>query len=213
MPKYVQPEVNTHEFTCPFCETLVSQWWKAVYIEYYDEPPRQVEGVRWCKCGACDRVSWWFDGELAHPRRSAAPPAQEGMPTDVLSLYEEAASISDLSPRSAAALLRTGLEVLTTNHLGQEGVRLNDAIGNLVRDGSLDESLQQAMDYLRLTGNGAVHPREVQLDDQAQSVEALFELLNLVVERLVYRPQRIAHLYAQLPESKRQAVEQRDSNS
>ncbi|GAT01604.1 DUF4145 domain-containing protein [Mycolicibacterium fortuitum] len=211
MPKYIQPAVNTHEFTCPFCETLVSQWWRAVYIEYYDEEPQKVEGVHWCQCGACGQVSWWIKDKLVHPRRSGAPPAQEGMPADVLSLYEEAVSIADLSPRSASALLRTALEVLTTNHLGQQGVKLNDAIGSLVRDGRLDESLQQAMDYLRLTGNGAVHPREVQLDDQSQSVEALFELLNLVVERLVYRPQRIAHLYAQLPESKRQAVEERDS--
>jgi hypothetical protein len=211
VPKYIQPAVNTHEFTCPFCETLVSQWWRNVYIENYDDPPKEVPDVHWCQCGACNRVSWWIQGELVHPRRSPAPSPQQGMPADVLSLYEEAVSIADLSPRSASALLRTALEVLTINHLGQDGVSLNDGIGNLVKDGSLDDALQKAMDYLRVTGNGAVHPREVQLDDKAQSVEALFELLNLVVERLVYRPQRIAHLYAQLPESKRQQVEQRDS--
>jgi hypothetical protein len=200
------------QFTCPFCGTLVSQNWLKLYLQTYkDEGPEEIEQARRCKCGACGHISWWINGELVHPRRSAAPPAQEGMPPDVLALYDEAASIADLSPRSASALLRTALEVLTTNHLGQQNVSLNDAIGNLVKDGRLDESLQQAMDYLRLTGNGAVHPREVQLDDQSPSVEALFELLNLVVERLVYRPQRIAHLYAQLPESKRQAVDQRDS--
>jgi len=211
MPKYEKPDIDRWQFTCPFCETLAAQHWRKVLVDRRSDGPEEDETAKWLQCSACNQASWWVDGRLVHPRRSAGPPPQEGMPPDVLSLFEEAVSIADLSPRSASALLRTALEVLTTKHLGQEGVSLNDGIGNLVRDGSLDESLQQAMDYLRLTGNGAVHPREVQLDDQAQSVEALFELLNLVVERLVYRPQRIAHLYAQLPESKRQQVEKRDS--
>lgn len=133
------------------------------------------------------------------------------MPADVQALYEEAASIADLSPRSAAALLRTGLEVLTGNHLGQSNVMLNDAIANLVANGRLDPELQQAMDFLRLTGNGAVHPRELQLEDSSQSVLALFELLNLAVERLVARPQRINRLYEQLPQEKRDAIDRRDS--
>lgn len=132
------------------------------------------------------------------------------MPEDVLALYAEARSVVDLSPRSASALLRTGLEVLAHNHLEQAGVVLNDAIGNLVRAGKIDEELQQAMDFLRLTGNGAVHPKELQLDDQANNAEALFELLNLAVERLIRRPQKIRKLYEQIPESKRQAVEKRD---
>lgn len=134
------------------------------------------------------------------------------MPEDVVALYEEAASIADLSPRSAAALLRTALEVLTSNHLGQAGARLNDAIGNLVAQGQLDPELQQAMDIVRVTGNGAVHPREVQLDeDDTQSVQALFELLNLTVERLIARPQRIARIYEQLPKDKLDQINRRDS--
>lgn len=200
------------EFTCPFCGTLVRQNWLHLYLQTYgDNPHEELKNARRCKCGACEQVSWWIEGELAHPRRSAAPPAQEGMPEDVLALYDEAASIADISPRSASALLRTALEVLTSNHLGQDGVTLNDAIGNLVGEGRLDGTLQQAMDYLRLTGNGAVHPREVQLEDGRQNVEALFVVLNVVVERLVAVPQRIAALYAGLPESKRQAVDKRDN--
>jgi hypothetical protein len=135
------------------------------------------------------------------------------MPEDVLRLYEEAAGIADQSPRSAAALLRTALEVLTSNHLGQMGVSLNNAIGNLVSDGRLDPELQKAMDVLRVTGNGAVHPREVQLDDSAPHAAAMFELLNLAVERLVARPNRIAHLYEQLPETNLAAIGRRDAAS
>ncbi|CDO06403.1 DUF4145 domain-containing protein [Mycolicibacterium cosmeticum] len=132
------------------------------------------------------------------------------MPDDVLELYREASSVADVSPRSAAALLRTALEVLTRNHLGQSGVSLNDAIGNLVKDRQLSVKLQQAMDVLRITGNDYVHPREVQLDDSAKEASAMFDLLNIIVDRLIVEPQRIAQLYADLPESKRQQVERRD---
>lgn len=132
------------------------------------------------------------------------------MPDDVLALYEEAGSIADLSPRSASALLRTALEVLVQNHLGQKG-SLNDAIGNLVSDGRIDADLQKAMDVLRLSGNSAVHPKEIRLDDTKGDATAYFELLNMVVERLVVRTQRLQNIYDALPESKRKQIAERDA--
>jgi Domain of unknown function (DUF4145) len=134
------------------------------------------------------------------------------MPEDVKALYEEARSIADLSPRSAAALLRTALETLTRKHLGQKG-RLNEAIGDLVSAGKIDQSLQQAMDLVRITGNGSVHPAELQPDDTSATASALFEILNLIVERLVAQPNRIRQLYGQLPEAQLQQVERRDGMS
>lgn len=208
--KYVQPEQGAWEMTCPFCSTLVSQHWRKVYVQTSGDTPELREDALWVTCAACKKGSWWVGGSLVAPRVGISPPPQDGMPEDVLSLYDEARSVVDLSPRSASALLRTGLEVLLHNHLDQAGVALNEAIGNLVRAGKLDQELQQAMDFLRLTGNGAVHPKELQLDDRANNAEALFELLNLAVERLVTRPVKIRKLYEQLPESKRQAADKRD---
>ncbi|MDZ7883934.1 MAG: DUF4145 domain-containing protein [Mycobacterium sp.] len=125
-------------------------------------------------------------------------------------LYNEAGAIADISPRGAAALLRTALEVLTSNHLGQPDVKLTNAIGNLVKAGQIDKRLQQAMDVLRVTGNDAVHPHQLRLADGTDEATALFKLLNLIVDRLVAIPQQIDSLYDAIPESKRDYIDQRD---
>ncbi|OBB26314.1 hypothetical protein A5792_04275 [Mycolicibacterium peregrinum] len=207
----MEPAVDAWQYTCPYCDTLTGQHHRKVLIDQVSDPPKVDESAKRTRCNACNIVSWWVNGVLVYPpvAKTAEPPI-EGMPEDVLDLYNEARMVADLSPRSASALLRTALEVLTTNHLGQDGVRLNDAIGNLVQAGRLDDELQQAMDVLRLTGNGAVHPREVRLDDNSNDATAMFELLNLVVDRLVVRPARIRKLYADLPESKREQIDKRD---
>ncbi|TLH71239.1 DUF4145 domain-containing protein [Mycolicibacterium cosmeticum] len=209
----MEPTAGLNFYTCPYCETLCTQDSRGVLIDYDDDEggPSRHEAVNWNRCMACLQESWWVDGHLVYPftSKSARQPV-DGMPDDVLELYREASSVADVSPRSAAALLRTALEVLTRNHLGQSGVSLNDAIGNLVKDRQLSVKLQQAMDVLRITGNDYVHPREVQLDDSAKEASAMFDLLNIIVDRLIVEPQRIAQLYADLPESKRQQVERRD---
>lgn len=209
MPKYVQPEMGKWEMTCPFCGTLVRQHWRKVFVDGTDGPELN-EAARWCRCGACEQTSWWVDGDAVAPHLSLAPAPQDDMPSAVKALYDEARTVAGFSPRSAAALLRTALEVLVQEHLGQGGVGLNDAIGNLVKAGRLDEELQQAMDLLRLTGNGAVHPREIRLDDTQPGAGAMFELLNLVVDRLVARPLKIERLYEQLPQSKKDQIGKRD---
>ncbi len=124
-------------------------------------------------------------------------------------LYEEARAVAGVSPRAAAALLRVALERLTA-HLGYGEKKLNDAIGALVAEGRLAPDLQQAMDALRITGNDASHPGEVRLDDEAGGLAALFEIVNVLVERLVSIPTRISKIYGALPEDKRAQVERRD---
>lgn len=210
MVNFVEPSAGLSTYTCPYCHTLSTHRRNPVLIDRQNRNgPEQTSHTR-NKCAACNKVSFWIDGELTpRPPSSALPPC-EGMPDDVLALYREAGAIADISPRSASALLRTALEVLVQNHLGRNG-KLNDAIGDLVKDGLLDDELQQAMDVLRLVGNGAVHPKEIRLDDTKGEATAYFELLNIVVERLIVRPQRLNNLYAALPESKRNQIEQRDS--
>lgn len=210
MPKYVAPAAGEWEMTCPMCETLVRQHWRKVFIDAPNDAHQLLEHVRYCRCGACEAESWWVNDLMVSPRTGIALPPQADMPDDVKDLYEEARTVADLSPRSAAALLRTALETLTREHLGLKA-GLNDAIAELVRQGRLDAELQRAMDLLRVTGNGAVHPSELQLDDSLPEAEALFELLNLIVERLVSVPKRIERLYNDLPETRRQQIDARDT--
>ncbi|WP_201721792.1 hypothetical protein [Polynucleobacter asymbioticus] len=49
---------------------------------------------------------------MVYPNRGNVPVANEDMPNDVKSGYEEAASIAALSPKAASALLRLAIQKL-----------------------------------------------------------------------------------------------------
>ncbi len=63
-----------------------------------------------------------------------------------------------------------------------------------------------------MIGNNAVHPLELELDlrDDQETVQALFGLLNYIVEERITRPKKLGALYAGLSERARQAIEKRD---
>jgi hypothetical protein len=70
--------------------------------------------------------------------------------------------------------------------------------------------VQQTLDVVRVVGNEAVHPGVLDLRDNVGDVAALFGMMNEIVEELITRPQRILKHYERLPESKRQAAEDKD---
>jgi len=131
------------------------------------------------------------------------------MPDDVREAYDEAASVVDRSPRSAAALLRLGVQLLCV-HLGQPGENLNDDIAALVRQ-DLPTTIQQALDVVRVVGNNAVHPGEMDVRDDRQTATALFGLVNHVVDRMISEPKRIAELTSKLPIGVQEAIVKRDA--
>lgn len=133
------------------------------------------------------------------------------MPSELRADYEEAASIVQLSPRGAAALLRLVLQKLMPL-LGEKGKNINEDIKSLVSKG-LDPSIQQALDALRVVGNSAVHPGELDLQDDGQVVASLFGLINYIVEQRISHPKKLADLYEGLPQGARSAIEERDGAS
>jgi hypothetical protein len=122
--------------------------------------------------------------------------------------FEEARSIANLSPRGAAALLRLVIQKLC-KHLGQPGKNLNDDIGALVTLG-LPQGAQQALDVVRVTGNNAVHPGELDVNDSPQLVIKLFKLVNLIVEKMIAEPEELKALFEALPERAKKQIEDRD---
>ena len=132
------------------------------------------------------------------------------MPADVQADYREAAAIADRSPRGAGALLRLALQKLMP-HLGGNGKNLDQDIGKLVADG-LDLRVQQALDALRVIGNNAVHPGEIDLTEDPEKVATLFGLLNYIVEERITRPRQLEELYQSLPEGALKAIERRDQS-
>jgi hypothetical protein len=94
--------------------------------------------------------------------------------------------------------------------LGESGDNINDDIASLVRKG-LDPRIQKAMDFLRVVGNNAVHPGQIDLRDDHSTAEALFGLVNLICEKMISEPKHVEELYQKLPEEVRKKIEKRDA--
>ena len=73
--------------------------------------------------------------------------------------------------------------------------------------------VQQALDYCRVIGNNAVHPGEINIDDDPNVAHSMFEMINFIVEDRITRPKKIAELYSALPEGAIKAVKKRDDLS
>jgi hypothetical protein len=146
---------------------------------------------------------------MVYPLTGNAPAPNPDLPEDIRVDYEEARSIVSHSPRGAAALLRLAIQKLC-KELGESGENINADIGSLVKKG-LSVHVQQALDTVRVVGNNAVHPGQIDLNDDPGQAQMLFALVNLIADRMISEPRRISELYGQLPESYRQAVAKRDA--
>lgn len=171
---------------------------------------QQVCNVSLSTCYNCRKLSVWIYDRLVFPRSGEAPLANPDMPEDIRLDYDEASSILDLSPRGAAALIRLSIQKLC-KLLGQPGKNINDDIGELVKCG-LNQQVQQALDAVRVIGNNAVHPGQIDLKDDRATAETLFKLLNLIVEKTISEPKHVAEVYASLPKGALDAIKKRDGN-
>jgi hypothetical protein len=130
------------------------------------------------------------------------------MPEDVKEDFDEARGIVTKSPKGAAALLRLAVQRLTV-HLGEKGKNLDDDIASLVKKG-LPPMLQKAWDAVRVLGNQAVHPGEIDLNDTPETAQALFGIVNMIVAKMIAEPKELDALYDTLPKGKLEAIEKRD---
>jgi hypothetical protein len=79
-----------------------------------------VEGLWVSYCERCEGYCVWINEVLVYPPYSTAPMPVADTPVDVKADFMEAREVFDRSPRSAAALLRLGLQKLML-HLGEKG--------------------------------------------------------------------------------------------
>lgn len=182
----------------PFCED--SQHRQGSY--------RLLRNLHISTCSNCEMVAVWLHERMIHPDSGDAPPPNADMPEDIRQDYEEAGAIFARSPRGAAALLRLAIQKLCMI-LGQPGKNINDDIAELVR-GGLDPRVQQALDVVRVIGNNAVHPGQVDLRDNQATAGTLFRLVNLIVEKTISEPKHVSELFNSLPEGAIKAIERRD---
>jgi hypothetical protein len=163
------------------------------------------------RCYSCGGFAVWVKDSIVYPIRAARVVMHEEMPASLRDDFDEAAAIVDRPPRGAAALLRLCIQKLMPV-IGGKGENVNEDIGSLVQQG-LEVEIQQAMDILRVIGNNAVHPGQIDLKDDKATAMKLFDLLNLIVERRIATPNRIRALFQGLPEGALKQIEQRDKKS
>lgn len=210
MTKYEPPTFQKANFHCPHCGVHARQYWKYVFF-YHNLTPAHAEyqtSIKLNFCNNCDKLSIWFEGKMIYPLASSAPMPVDEMPDDVKQDYFEARNIVVQSPRAAAALLRLALQKLMP-HLGKSGKNLNADIAELVKDG-LPQKIQKALDSLRVIGNNAVHPGQIDLKDDTATPTALFELLNMIVDVMIAQPKRVDAIYEKVPDSAKEAIQKRD---
>lgn len=210
-PRDGTPGVDRDAFHCPNCGAYAAQHWGDVYL--------QGTNLSWpfpewraAKCSRCDKPNVWRESNLIWPPSRLGVRPHPDMPDDVRVLYEEAQDVSGVSKKSAAALLRLALQVLV-DELERGNENLDKKIGKLVARG-LDPGVQQAMDVVRVVGNNAVHPGQIDLEsDDGELTTALFGLLNLIVEQVVSRPKRLAELFGTLPPGALEGIARRDGGN
>lgn len=203
--KYVQPKVFINSFTCPHCGVLSKQDWSS--DDWYFTGRENDKFIRVGHCQHCNSHTLWIKDKMYYPETGQCPFPNTEMPESVKKIYLEAASISTKSPRGAAALLRLSIQILC-KELGESGKNINNDIANLVRKG-LPVVVQQSLDIVRVTGNDAVHPGQIDTDD-TNTVERLFELVNIIIEYMIALPKKVSGLYDLLPENKKSEIKNRD---
>ena len=222
--KYISPELNKNNYTCPYCNTIAEQKWDKTFIhrayymnQYYfsNNMTKIPKDEDLCKtihvatCNVCHKEQIWFDGKMLVPSVSNVPVPLEEMPEKVKEIYNEARAVFPTSFKAAAALLRLALQYLCVE-LGGDGKNINDDIGKLVKDKNLPVQIQKALDVIRVAGNNAVHPGIIDLEDEKTSAVKLFEMINFIVDNQIIQPKKIEEFYNSLPEKALDGIEKRD---
>ncbi len=173
--------------------------------------PPCLENVFVSHCYTCGKPAIWLHDRLIYPPIMTGPSPNPDLSDDVQRDYQEARRILDQSPRGAAALLRLAVEKICIE-LGAQGGTIDQRIASLVSKG-LPKEVQQALDSVRVIGNEAIHPGQVDIRDDRDTASKLFELVNFIVYDRISRPKQIASVYDMIPDGKRKAIDARNAKA
>ncbi|EEX92168.1 hypothetical protein VIOR3934_16581 [Vibrio orientalis CIP 102891 = ATCC 33934] len=218
--KYYPPLYGNKEFHCPSCNVFARQGWAHLqtltefsWRSVVDRMPNFKEQLSsdWVvsKCSHCQDHIIWHKQKMIFPKSIPVQHPNPDLDQEIIEDYLEAANVFNDSPRAAAALLRLALQKLC-KQLGEKGDNINQDIKNLVKKG-LNPLVQKSLDSLRITGNNAVHPGEINLDDEPQRVLKLFDLLNFIATKMITEPKEIESFYDDLPDPAKESIEKRDN--
>ncbi|MGI8952420.1 MAG: DUF4145 domain-containing protein [Chitinophagaceae bacterium] len=210
-PQYYPPAFAEQSFHCPFCGVYARQIWTDAWERYNGGNVQIVEGIRFGTCTHCGKKTIWLDSDMIEPSIGGVPLPNQDLAEDIVEDYIEARDILNKSPRGAAALLRLAIQKLC-KELGEKGKNINDDISGLVKKG-LPKKVQQSLDYVRVIGNNAVHPGQIDLADDVDTAQNLFKLINIIADVMITQPQDIESLYNSLPTEQLKAIDKRDNKA
>ena len=219
---------NSKAFQCPVCSGFSSHLWTYNPIDINRDYNESIKFIIIAQCQACNQFSIWITNEiqinisrlvldtsdatltLIFPNvAEGVPKPNNDMPDDVKKIYIEAGEVLNISPRASAALSRLAIEKLVA-HLHVQGKDLNTQIGSLVSKGMPIE-IQQMLDSVRVIGNNAVHPGQIDIKDNKELALSLLSFINLIVDNRITQPKKILDVYNLLPDSYRNSIERRDN--
>lgn len=171
----------------------------------------KIANLSMTACHHCSKVALWVRDRLIYPLARAGVEPNADLPAELQTDFEEARSIVMQSPRGAAALMRLVVQKLC-KELGEQGKNIDADIASLVSKG-LNPEVQRALDYVRVIGNNAVHPGEIDLKDDPQTAIALFGLVNAIADQMISHPKKVNALFAGLPSKNLDAISARDAKA
>lgn len=203
MNKYTKPCFKGAAFNCPHCGVYSRMEWDGFYDMYADRI-KQVEKYSFFNstCYHCQRSMIWYlkgnNSKIFSPREVTIPP-EENMPENIKEIYEEASLVLGDSPRASCALLRLALQELMKYlkeniqiYNGLNNRNINEDIKEIINIGNFyqdqKEMLEEAMNSVRLIGNKASHPSELDINDNPEIANTLFEMINFIVGEIITKP-------------------------
>ena len=213
MTKYFNSySIGNTSIICPYCHVYAQFDWSVQ--QKLNSKPKEYRLIV-AKCNSCHLDSVWFQNLQSkeetlmftdYPSGLDAP--NSDMPNNIQQIYIEAAKVLKDSPRASAALSRLAIDQLTQQFSSESS--LDRRIADLVSKG-LSSKLQKAFDIVRIVGNNAVHPGEIDLKDNQEMAKSLLSLLNMITDNLITQPNQIDKFYNSLPERQLKHIEKRDS--
>jgi hypothetical protein len=205
---YTAPTFGETAFNCPHCGAFSNMHWVDNYAGFRGSEP--VQHLKSAHCRRCEDYSLWINEKMTYPSEITVESPNSDLPEDIKQIYMEAAGILNISPTGSAALLRLAVEKLT-DFLNAKGKDLNQKIGYLVTEKKLNPKIQKSLDIVRVVGNNAVHPGQIDFTDTQLVAENLFSWVNIIAREMITEPNKVNSTYEKLiPENTKKGIIERD---